>query len=180
MDRLEFLQQLVLEFSKESSDDTKEQVLANLANFAYDPANMEYLRQLNAVDLFLDMLDEQSEKLVEFGLGGLCNLAQYDKCKEQIISSDGIQLILSTLCSSNEEIVVAAITCLLYLISPNTKKDITTIPVIQSMQQFQLSSNSRISNLATIFLEDFCTSQEKQAASSTQQHAIGIPLPPSE
>jgi len=33
--------------------DAKLQVLANLANFAYDPINYEYLRQLNALDLFL-------------------------------------------------------------------------------------------------------------------------------
>jgi len=28
-------------------------VLANLSNFAYDPINYEYLRQLNVIDLFL-------------------------------------------------------------------------------------------------------------------------------
>jgi len=33
--------------------DAKLQVLANLANFAYDPINYEYMRQLNAIDLFL-------------------------------------------------------------------------------------------------------------------------------
>ena len=33
--------------------DAKLQVLANLANFAYDPINYEYLRQLNVIDLFL-------------------------------------------------------------------------------------------------------------------------------
>jgi len=34
-------------------EEAKLQVLANLANFAYDPINYEYLRQLNVVDLFL-------------------------------------------------------------------------------------------------------------------------------
>ena len=33
--------------------DHKLQVLANLANFAYDPINYEYFRQLNILDLFL-------------------------------------------------------------------------------------------------------------------------------
>ena len=33
--------------------DAREQVLGNLANFAYDPINYEYMRQLNVIDLFL-------------------------------------------------------------------------------------------------------------------------------
>ncbi|XP_032097621.1 armadillo repeat-containing protein 7 isoform X3 [Cebus imitator] len=44
--RLGFLQALVTEFQETQSQDAKEQVLANLANFAYDPNNYEYLRQL--------------------------------------------------------------------------------------------------------------------------------------
>lgn len=44
-------------------------MLANLANFAYDPKNYEYLRQLQVLDLFLDMLTEESETLVEFAMG---------------------------------------------------------------------------------------------------------------
>ncbi|XP_040845364.1 armadillo repeat-containing protein 7 isoform X1 [Ochotona curzoniae] len=44
--RLGYLQALVTEFQETASRDAKEQVLANLANFAYDPGNYEYLRQL--------------------------------------------------------------------------------------------------------------------------------------
>ncbi|XP_030683874.1 armadillo repeat-containing protein 7 isoform X5 [Nomascus leucogenys] len=44
--RLGYLQALVTEFQETQSQDAKEQVLANLANFAYDPSNYEYLRQL--------------------------------------------------------------------------------------------------------------------------------------
>ncbi|XP_013002491.1 armadillo repeat-containing protein 7 isoform X5 [Cavia porcellus] len=44
--RLAYLQALVTEFQETESQDAKEQVLANLANFAYDPSNYEYLRQL--------------------------------------------------------------------------------------------------------------------------------------
>ena len=49
--------------------DAKEQVLANLANFAYDPGNYQYLRQLQVLDLFLDSLSEENETLVEFAIG---------------------------------------------------------------------------------------------------------------
>ncbi|KAJ6660338.1 hypothetical protein lerEdw1_017761 [Lerista edwardsae] len=67
--RLEYLQALVTEFQVTESSEAKEQVLANLANFAYDPKNYEYLRQLKVLDLFLDALTEDNETLVEFALG---------------------------------------------------------------------------------------------------------------
>ncbi|PNJ87742.1 armadillo repeat-containing protein 7 isoform X3 [Pongo pygmaeus] len=66
--RLGYLQALVTEFQETQSQDAKEQVLANLANFAYDPSNYEYLRQLQVLDLFLDSLSEESETLVEFAI----------------------------------------------------------------------------------------------------------------
>ncbi|XP_075759813.1 armadillo repeat-containing protein 7 isoform X2 [Pelodiscus sinensis] len=66
--RLEYLQALVTEFQVTESPEAKEQVLANLANFAYDPKNYEYLRQLQVLDLFLDMLTEDNETLVEFAV----------------------------------------------------------------------------------------------------------------
>lgn len=35
--------------------DAKEQVLANLANFSYDPDNYTHIKELNIVDLFIGM-----------------------------------------------------------------------------------------------------------------------------
>uniref|UniRef100_A0A8D2N4V9 Armadillo repeat containing 7 n=2 Tax=Passerellidae TaxID=1729112 RepID=A0A8D2N4V9_ZONAL len=67
-----YLQALVTEFQVTDSTEAKEQVLANLANFAYDPSNYEYLRQLQVLDLFLDMLTEDNETLVEFAMGKGC------------------------------------------------------------------------------------------------------------
>lgn len=52
----------------------KEQVLANLANFAYDPINYGFLKSLHVIDLFLDQLSETNPKLVQYAVGGLCNL----------------------------------------------------------------------------------------------------------
>lgn len=49
--------------------EAKEQILANLANFAYEPRNMEALRMLQVIELFLDMLTEENENFVEFGIG---------------------------------------------------------------------------------------------------------------
>ncbi|XP_029418569.1 armadillo repeat-containing protein 7 isoform X3 [Nannospalax galili] len=67
--RLGYLQALVTEFQETESQDAKEQVLANLANFAYDPGNYQYLRQLQVLDLFLDSLSEENENLVKFAIG---------------------------------------------------------------------------------------------------------------
>nr|XP_020858193.1 armadillo repeat-containing protein 7 isoform X2 [Phascolarctos cinereus] len=67
--RLEYLQALVTEFQETASQEAKEQVLANLANFAYDPNNYQYLRELQVLDLFLDVLSEDSDTLVEFAIG---------------------------------------------------------------------------------------------------------------
>ncbi|XP_024090945.1 armadillo repeat-containing protein 7 isoform X2 [Pongo pygmaeus] len=76
--RLGYLQALVTEFQETQSQDAKEQVLANLANFAYDPSNYEYLRQLQVLDLFLDSLSEESETLVEFAIDS-SKLLQYHR-----------------------------------------------------------------------------------------------------
>lgn len=54
--RFKYLQTLVTEFQDTSRHEFKLQVLANLANFAYDPINYEYFRQLNILDLFLGIL----------------------------------------------------------------------------------------------------------------------------
>lgn len=53
----------------------KKQTLANLANFAYDPINYEFIKQLHLTDLFLSEISGTNEELIHFGLSGLCNLA---------------------------------------------------------------------------------------------------------
>ena len=54
--------------------DAKEQVLANLANFSYDPVNYDYLRELKVTTLFLETLSENNKTLVRFAIAGICNL----------------------------------------------------------------------------------------------------------
>ncbi|XP_002731356.2 armadillo repeat-containing protein 7-like [Saccoglossus kowalevskii] len=174
--RFQFLQQLVIEFQKSKNEDDKEQVLANLANFAYDPINYDYIRQLNVIDLFLDMLEEPKESFVEFSIGGLCNLVLDKQNKEYIIANNGVKLIIDSLSRSSAEIIISAVTTLMWLITPSTKADILTVPVIQCMQRLSQSGNSRISNLAVIFLQDYCTSDQIQLADE-ESSALGIPLP---
>ncbi|XP_040845365.1 armadillo repeat-containing protein 7 isoform X2 [Ochotona curzoniae] len=181
--RLGYLQALVTEFQETASRDAKEQVLANLANFAYDPGNYEYLRQLQVVDLFLDSLSEESETLVEFAMGGLCNLCVDRANKEHILQAGGVPLITNCLASTNEETVLSAVTTLMYLGSPgpSAHPELTAMPVIQCMLRFSLSANTRLRNLAQIFLEDLCSPSQVAEARSQQGHsALGIPLPRTE
>ncbi|XP_013773555.1 armadillo repeat-containing protein 7-like isoform X2 [Limulus polyphemus] len=163
-ERFSYLQQLVTEFQDTNSEAVKEQVLANLANFAYDPINFEYIRRLNVISLFLDQLDSISDKLVEFAVGGLCNLALDRTNKEIILNHGGVDKIIKCLSSPKEETVLSAITTLMFLVTPQSKKDITSLPVIDCMLRFSEAPARRLSNLATVFLEDYCTAQQVAAA----------------
>nr|XP_015211589.1 PREDICTED: armadillo repeat-containing protein 7 isoform X2 [Lepisosteus oculatus]XP_015211590.1 PREDICTED: armadillo repeat-containing protein 7 isoform X2 [Lepisosteus oculatus] len=178
LDRFEYLQALVTEFQDTDSIEAKTQVLANLANFSYDPSNYEALRKLQVIDLFLDMLTEDNESLVEFGIGGLCNLSLDKTNKEYILQNDGVKLVIGCLSSPNEETVLSAITTLMYLMTPASREEITDTPVVECMLRFSLSTNRRLSNLASVFLQDYCTVEKVQRAQSLQGHsAVGIPLP---
>ncbi|XP_067403625.1 armadillo repeat-containing protein 7 [Emydura macquarii macquarii] len=176
--RLEYLQALVTEFQVTESPEAKEQVLANLANFAYDPKNYEYLRQLQVLDLFLDMLTEDRETLVEFAIGGLCNLSLDKTNKDYILEADGVAPVINCLSSSNEETVMSAVTTLMYLTTPQSRKQTTALPVVECMLRFSLSANRRLSNLARVFLEDYCSPEQLEEARNLSKHtAVGIPLP---
>ncbi len=158
--RFSYLQSLVTEFQETTNMEAKEQVLANLANFAYDPVNYEYFRMLNVLDLFLDCLSEDNPRLVEYAIGGLCN-ASLDKLnKEIILKRDGVKKVVHCLTSDSENTMLSTITTLMYLTTPQSKKDICTDSVVDAMIQLAGSPNKRISNIATIFIEDYCEKRQ--------------------
>uniref|UniRef100_A0A6I8PNP8 Armadillo repeat containing 7 n=2 Tax=Ornithorhynchus anatinus TaxID=9258 RepID=A0A6I8PNP8_ORNAN len=180
--RLEYLQALVTEFQETESEEAKEQVLANLANFAYDPNNYQHLRQLQVLDLFLDTLSEDSDTLVEFAIGGLCNLCPDPANREHVLQAGGVQQIIGCLSSPNEETVISAVTTLMYLSGPWARRagrepTAAAAPVVECMLRFSLSANRRLSNLAVIFLEDYCSPEQVEEARGLSGHtALGIPL----
>lgn len=139
----------------------KYEVLANLANFAYDPMNYGHLKRLNVADLFLDMLSEEDDKLVEFGIGGLCNLALDKELKVFILQNDGVSQVKQCLASPNTEIIISAITTLMFLTTPSSKQEICCEETVAKIVEFCQSENKKISNLAHIFMEDYCP-PEKQ------------------
>ncbi|XP_066929257.1 armadillo repeat-containing protein 7-like isoform X2 [Clytia hemisphaerica] len=154
--RFDYLQSLVTEFQDTDNEESKLQILANLGNFAYDPINFNHLRELNVVDLFIDMLSENNEKFVEFGMAGLCNLCVESTNRDHIIKNEGVDAIMQCFSSTNEEIVLNAMTTLIYLVTPATRKDIITEEIVDCMKQLKTSTNPRLKNLATIFLQDNC------------------------
>ncbi|XP_072312969.1 armadillo repeat-containing protein 7 [Eucyclogobius newberryi] len=180
-DRFEYLQTLVTEFQDTDSKEAKEQVLANLANFSYDPKNYDHLRDLQVIDLFLDMLTEENDNFVEFGMGGLCNLSMVPEFRGFILQNDGINLVTNCLSSQNEETILSAITLLMNLITTDSRSEITQPGILHCLLRFSLSESPRLRNLASVFLQDCCSeeqvAQAEQQMQGQQQTALGIPLP---
>lgn len=188
------------------ASEAKEQVLANLANFAYDPNNMEYLKQLQVTDLFLDMLTEENDNFVEFGMGkertatpaktmktspthcsptvcvcvsgGLCNLSMDPECRDIILQSSGLSLVTNCLSSPREETVLSAITTLMNLVQPSSRADITAPAIVQCMLRFSLSDSPRLRNLAAVFLQDCCSQEQvEQAQRQMQGQQTAVGIP---
>eukprot|EP01120_Amphizonella_sp_Union-15-10_P010975 TRINITY_DN4554_c0_g5_i1.p1 TRINITY_DN4554_c0_g5~~TRINITY_DN4554_c0_g5_i1.p1 ORF type:complete len:184 (+),score=28.61 TRINITY_DN4554_c0_g5_i1:79-630(+) len=155
--RGDHLQQLTTEFQDTTKIETKEQILANLANFSYDPINYEHFYKLNLVDLFLDCLEEKNQKMIEFAIGGLCNCALDPKHASTILENDGLPLIVNCLSSTNPETVMSAMTTLYFLIAsrPDSKTKILTTELKDCLNRYAVYENLRISNLAKVFLEDY-------------------------
>ncbi|KAF0768256.1 armadillo repeat-containing protein 7 isoform X2, partial [Aphis craccivora] len=121
INRPEFLKQLVQEFRKTNSAESKLQVLANLANFAYDPVNYQHIRTQKVIDLFLEQLASDNNKLIEFAAAGLCNLVNDPVNKDYIIGNGGIQKIEKNLSLDDDNIILSCITTLMYLYAPEIK-----------------------------------------------------------
>ncbi|XP_011257571.1 armadillo repeat-containing protein 7 [Camponotus floridanus] len=158
--RYDFLKLLATEYKTTKSKDAKEQVLSNLANFAYDPINYGYMRQLQIIDIFLDSLSENNPKLVQFAIGGICNLCLDAINKIYILRNRGVELISSLLSSRDEDIVLSAISTLMFLITSESRNEITSAEIIKCMLEFSYDTNIRIKNLAIIFLSDYCEASE--------------------
>lgn len=176
--RFEYLQELVTEFQDTSSTEAKHQVLANLANFAYDPINYDFLRNLKVIDLFLDHLSEPDCILQRYSICGLCNLCLDSQNKDYIINSNGVSAVASCLSSADEQTVLSAITTLMFLTTTESKPLVTSAEIVECMVRFSSSANPRLRNLATVFLEDHCTPQQVTEV-RRQVETSRIPLPPS-
>mmetsp|Transcript_9648 Transcript_9648/g.13286 ORF Transcript_9648/g.13286 Transcript_9648/m.13286 type:complete len:192 (+) Transcript_9648:12-587(+) len=155
LSRFKYLQALITEFQDTSDDIAKQQILSHLANFAYDPVNYDWFRQLHIIDLFMDVLDDETcTKCQEFAVAGICNLCIDPQNAKLILMNGNVGIIMKTLSSNAEETVLSGITTLFYLLSPLTKNTICTKSVLQCVEKYKSSNNIRLKNLATIFLQE--------------------------
>lgn len=115
-----YLQQLMEEFQRSPHLIRKEEIVANLANFAYDPINYRSLDRLRVMDFFLNIMNAEKVgkasmnynfqskqgkaktlssdtshryKLVEFALGGICNCIPDPDLQQQFIEGDGVEIV---------------------------------------------------------------------------------------
>ncbi|GER37607.1 armadillo/beta-catenin repeat family protein, partial [Striga asiatica] len=141
--------------------ETKEKIVANLGNFAYDPYNYTFLRQLNVLELFLDCLTEPSERLVEFATGGICNACADPANAAVIVQCDGIPLIIQCLSSPVRNTVNYALASLYYLYNATTKDDILKPEVLEAIRRFAAAGEVNVcfSNLAQSLLDRLDTSE---------------------
>jgi len=167
VDRFTYLKQLADEYlCVNVQAEKKEQVLANLANFAYDPINYEYFRRLNILDIFINNLKEFqtnqfkyiSSKTLNFSLAGICNACLELKNKEYLCKNGIVDLVkycLFKLSNDEEQIesILIIITTLIFMFEERLKLDTDLISCVQS---FASSSNKRLSNVSLIFLNDYC------------------------
>ncbi|KAG0491459.1 hypothetical protein HPP92_004480 [Vanilla planifolia] len=151
--RHQYLQELVTQFQSTTREESKEKIVAHLANFAYDPYNFTFLRQLNVLELFLDCITEENEKLIEFGVGGICNSCVDPANASVITQCGGIPLVIQCLSSPVRNTVSYALGALYYLCNSQTKEDILKPEVVEVVRRYATAGTVRFSNLANAFLE---------------------------
>ena len=154
LNRNDFLQALVNEYQDTVDPDAREQVLANLANFAYDPINFERLRALGVPALFVDCLevDENlNSNTSSFGLAGLCNLLAAPVNRELLLAhSRALSLITRCLGSDRLDSKLSAITCLSQMVTAESRGRVMNEHVRAKLQEFKsVPDNPRLSNLAS-------------------------------
>jgi hypothetical protein len=160
--RFEYLKQLLNEYEHSSTNnENKLQILANLANFSYDPINYKYLRQLNIIDLFLDCLQMHTDDdFIHYALAGLCNMST-DKINNQLIIEKNPSILIcliKCLFSNRLDIVLNSMVTLMFLCDYNEqmKNEIgQRIEIRQCLEQYSQSKDIRLSNMAKLFLQDY-------------------------
>jgi hypothetical protein len=177
LNRPAYLKQLVDEYKNEqTTDEKREQVLANLANFAYDPINYEYFRRFDIIDLFIGNLEQfhsngfvKNDKLLTYSLAAISNLCLDPKNKDYLIKNNAIQftshyLLLAKLDEINNlESILISLTFLIFMMTDtNTRLEILNNKnLIQLIKQdYSKSSNKRLSNLANLFIDDYLNTNE--------------------
>ncbi|KAI8139522.1 hypothetical protein BJV82DRAFT_581906 [Fennellomyces sp. T-0311] len=161
-DREQFLGQLVQEYNSTKDLEAKQQVLANLANFAYDAINHDWLWQVYAVDVFLDAIEQPDPLLKEFGMGGLTNICRDPQHSHYILSKpENIEKIAAIVVSNSQrpcttDAVINAMVALMFLVNESSRPVIVTPALKEGLLRLQdPQTDKRINTIATLFLTDY-------------------------
>lgn len=155
VDRVEFLQELINEFHNSTSLENQEQVLANLANFAYDPLNYQYLRELKVVELFTNALSSRNPYFVLYSLKGISNLVNDPLNLEIILKFSCVSKIKDFVKSNNLNLVKESLTILIFILKfhPEIAADQELVEQVKTYNIRKCGDQS-LQNLAHILLEE--------------------------
>ncbi|KAI8333869.1 hypothetical protein BC941DRAFT_433206 [Chlamydoabsidia padenii] len=159
-DRLQYLQLLVQEYTTTDNIEAKHQVLANLANFSYDPVNYDWLWEVSAVDLFLDAISQDDQQLQEFGMGGLANICLEPRHHYYIVSNpshlDKISNYIRKDSSGTTNTLLNAMVTLMLLLDSDNQPVILTDDLKKHLNRLRTDTdNPTTSKMADLFLNDY-------------------------
>ncbi|XP_005181653.4 armadillo repeat-containing protein 7 isoform X1 [Musca domestica] len=165
INREEFIEHLVEEYYTTTNVEAQEQVTANLANFAYDPINWEYLKKKEAVQLFLELLRSNNDRLKLHGIAGLCNISLDHEISLHLSNSVNFKIIQELLLNSqNTEILLNCCTIIYQLLNnqQGERGDILYRDTVKRIQHInsQYKNNKRLANISELLLLDFCRRYE--------------------
>lgn len=152
IDRREYISLLVDEYYETNNLEAQQQVTANLANFAYDPINWNFLKQAKAHELFVEILQFSADRaLLTHSAAGLCNICLDEQISEYIVCGGVLKQLqeVAVKHQDKDELLGHVLTILIYVNRQPVSKDFKEL--IDSLQQHQ---NKKIANLATVLLED--------------------------
>ncbi|KAG9416209.1 Armadillo repeat-containing protein 7 [Aphanomyces cochlioides] len=171
LSREAYLEQLMKECTHPAtSADAREQCLAHLANFSYDPINFVYFLRLNIVDMFVDCLDEalpaattsqgthsHQGTMARLAMQGICNVAPDPRFQKIICENDAIPLIVRATNAGDTVTMAAALATLFFLLDASL--DMVPPPVLRTntailvrVKECSLHEQAIVRNTAFAFL----------------------------
>ncbi|KAJ8430957.1 hypothetical protein Cgig2_003541 [Carnegiea gigantea] len=150
--RQDHLQDLVTKFQTTKSEEEKEKITANLANFTYDPYNYAILCQFNVLELFIDCLMEPDKRLIEFGASVICYAVAENA--RIVADSGGVLVLIGCLSSPVRNTVKYVIAGLYYLLESECRdrRGILKAKVVEWIRNYDEANGGGIGfgNLARI------------------------------
>ena len=151
-ERYLYLRDLLEELEESPQLAARQQVLANIANFAYDPRNAAHLLRLGAPRLLLARLADPDAALRRFAAAAVCNLCLEPQCRRALLAGGLLPALLLGLEDACSHTVAACLTTLLLLpvTDRSVQEQVDTARLTRLASQLSRSEDRRLSNLATL------------------------------